>query len=131
MPNYLGIDFGAKRIGLAWADELSIALPVGAIPGVLQQKCWDAISKEISERKINEIVVGYPIHMDGQVGVRAREVDEFVKELKNRYGLPVHRVDERLTSHAARAASEPAPSPSAFRWVVRTAFRDARRAFRT
>ena len=33
MPNYLGIDYGTKRIGLAWADDLLISLPAGAIPG--------------------------------------------------------------------------------------------------
>ena len=35
MPIYLGIDYGTKRIGLAWADDLLIALPVAAIPGLI------------------------------------------------------------------------------------------------
>ena len=33
MPNYLGIDYGRKRIGLAFADELGVGFPVPAIPG--------------------------------------------------------------------------------------------------
>ena len=40
MPNYLGIDYGTKRMGLAWADELGIALPIGSIPGVELDGWW-------------------------------------------------------------------------------------------
>jgi len=102
MASYLGIDFGTKRIGLAWADDLGVSLPAGAVPGVGQVGCWDAISDQIKQRSITEIVVGYPIHMDGKIGQRAIEVDAFIVELQNRFGLPIHRVDERLTSLSAR-----------------------------
>ncbi len=102
MPKYLGIDYGTKRIGLAWADELLISLPISAIPGVENKDCWDALSKELKNREITDLVVGYPVQMDGKIGARAEEVDNFIKILKTRYGLPVHRVDERLTSAAAR-----------------------------
>ena len=77
MPNYLGIDYGTKRIGLAWADELGISLPIGSIPGVFNRGCWDALADEINKRQITELVVGYPIHMDGNIGKRAKEVDAF------------------------------------------------------
>ena len=53
------------------------------------------------EREVTEIVVGYPIHMDGEVGMRAKEVDTFITKLTQMFELPVHRVDERLTSVAA------------------------------
>jgi putative Holliday junction resolvase len=49
-------------------------------------------------------VVGYPIHMDGTVGLRAKEVDVFIGNLEKNLALPVHRVDERLTSLAAEEA---------------------------
>ena len=102
MPNYLAIDYGTKRIGLAWADDLLISLPVGAIPGTDFEGCWDALIAEVQKRKITEIVIGYPIHMDGTKGKRAEEVDAFIENFKSRMDLPVHRVDERLTSLAAR-----------------------------
>jgi putative Holliday junction resolvase len=102
MPNYLGIDYGTKRIGLAWADDLLISLPAGAIPGVKEHGCWAALSHQVGLRSITEFVVGYPVHMDGTVGERAREVDRFIDELKHHFDLPVHRVDERLTSLSAR-----------------------------
>lgn len=101
MPAYLGIDYGTKRIGLAWADDLGIALPVGAISGIEIEGCWDQLAEEINSRKIDELVVGYPLHMDGKVGKRAEEVDQFIDRLSDLFSLPVHRVDERLTSMAA------------------------------
>ena len=104
MPNYLGIDYGTQRIGLAWADDLLIALPVGAVPGVEREGCWEALAREIKQRSVTEVVVGYPLHMDGTVGRRAEEVDHFIETLQKKFSLPVHRVDERLTSSAARDA---------------------------
>ena len=54
----------------------------------------------IQERAIAELVVGYPLNMNGSVGFKAREVDAFIKDLEKRFQLPVHRIDERLSSHA-------------------------------
>jgi putative Holliday junction resolvase len=101
MPVYLGIDYGTKRIGLAWADELGIALPIGAVPGVDDQSYLDRIADLIEAKGVTELIVGYPIHMDGTVGVRAKEVDVFIATLEKSFAMPVHRVDERLTSLAA------------------------------
>ena len=104
MPNYLGVDYGTKRTGLAWADELGIALPIGAIPGVREDGWMEKFAEVVVEKKIDEIIVGYPIHMDGTVGRRANEVDLFIVELEEKFKLPTHRVDERLTSLAAEEA---------------------------
>lgn len=101
MPVYLGIDYGTKRIGLAWADELGIALPIGAVPGVDDDSYLDHIADLIEAKGVTELIVGYPIHMDGTVGVRAKEVDVFIATLEKSFAMPVHRVDERLTSLAA------------------------------
>ena len=81
--HYAGIpcvDYGTKRIGLAWADDLGISLPLESIPGLN----WKVVGKSLQElwgARCNEIVVGYPIHMDGEVGMRAREVDTFITKL--------------------------------------------------
>jgi len=101
MPVYLGVDYGTKRIGLAWAAELGISLPLESIPGVELEGCWEEFARVVRERDVTEIVVGYPIHMDGEVGMRAKEVDTFITKLTQRFEFPVHRVDERLTSVAA------------------------------
>jgi putative Holliday junction resolvase len=105
MAVLLGIDYGTKRVGLAWADDLKIALPIGAVVGAgYMEQCLFALSAEIESRAVDELVVGYPLHMDGTRGQRAEEVDNFIAKLKERFSLPVHRVDERLTSLAAREA---------------------------
>ena len=97
---YLGIDYGEKRIGLSFADELGIAIPV---PAILGSDKWVEIANVIKERKIDTLVVGYPYNMDGTIGFKAKEVDVFIAELEKRFGLPVHRMDERLSSHQAQS----------------------------
>ena len=104
MPVYLGIDYGTRRIGLAWADELEVAFPLGAIAGVESKGWLEQLSKVVEERGVTEFVVGYPLHMDGEVGLRAKEVDSFADRLREKFGLPVSKVDERLTRLAAEEA---------------------------
>ena len=97
--NYLGIDWGEKRIGLAFADSLGIALPLEAAVASSKQARMQQIEATIQARKIDVLVVGYPLNMNGSVGFKAAEVDAFIAVLEGRFKLPVHRVDERLSSH--------------------------------
>ena len=53
MPNYLGIDYGTQRMGLAWADDLLIALPGGGA-GVEREGCWEALAREIKQRSVTD-----------------------------------------------------------------------------
>ena len=78
-----------------------MASPVPAIPGTNLEGWQDALAVVVEARKAEKLVVGYPLNMDGSAGTRAGEVDAFVAELDELFGLPVHKVDERLTSHAA------------------------------
>ena len=96
----LGIDWGEKRIGLAFADSIGVALPVNPAVSSSKRKRFLQIENLIKERSINEIVVGYPLNMSGSVGFKAKEVDLFIAELERRFHLPVHRGDERLSSHS-------------------------------
>lgn len=95
----LGIDYGEKRIGLAWGDELGVATPMKAATQETVEARMDFIEKLILERQATDLVVGYPYNMDGSIGFKAKEVDAFIEVLEERFGLPVHRIDERLTSH--------------------------------
>ena len=100
--NLLGIDYGHKRIGLAYADTLlGVAVPIQpAVESSLEARFLQ-IANEITQRKIEKIVVGYPYNMDGTIGDKAREVDGFIEELKKRFNLPVDTTDERLSSFQA------------------------------
>ncbi|MGC9450090.1 MAG: Holliday junction resolvase RuvX [Oceanipulchritudo sp.] len=96
----LGIDYGEKRIGLAWGDELGVATPLPAAVEATPGARMEHIARLVKERRVTDFVVGYPYNMDGTVGFKAEEVDAFIARLEARFSLPVHRVDERLTSHS-------------------------------
>ena len=98
--NYLGIDWGEKRIGLAYADEIGISMPLPAAVAGSKEERLRQIESTLAARKIDEIICGYPINMDGSTGFKAKEVDVFIREIEVHFGLPVHRVDERLSSYS-------------------------------
>lgn len=100
--NILGLDYGHKRIGLAYADSsLGVAVPIPAAVEASSEERLAHIAREIEQRKIQKLVVGYPYNMDDSIGGKAREVDEFIKVLEGRFNLPVDRADERLSSFQA------------------------------
>lgn len=102
--NYLGIDYGEKRIGLSSGDDdIRLAVPIPAAVEPTKEARMEHIAKEIERRRIGALVVGYPFNMDGSVGFKAKEVDAFIAALELRFSLPVHRTDERLTSQAAES----------------------------
>jgi putative Holliday junction resolvase len=100
---FLGIDYGAKRWGLSYGDELGLALPLPAAVAETAEERYTQLTRVIADRRITDLVVGYPYNMDGSAGFKAREVDTFIAELERRFKLPVHRTDERLTTHEAIA----------------------------
>jgi len=103
----MGVDYGQKRMGLAVCDELEIAahpLPTIECDG----SEMDRIAALAEERKVERIVVGLPLRMDGTEGIQSRKVRGFAKRLRRRLrGVEVALMDERLTSaQAHRALSE-------------------------
>ena len=100
---FLGIDYGTRRIGLAHGDELGLATPLPALTDAEPSKRRDALAAVVKQRRVDEIVLGYPYNMDGSIGFKAKEVDAFAESVRKEFGLPVHLVDERLTSHTAEA----------------------------
>ncbi len=98
---FLGIDYGEKRIGLSFGDDLGLASPLPAAVERTKEERLEHIGRVIRERRITELVVGWPLNMDGTVGFKAQEVERFVAVLRERFGLPIHLADERLTSFEA------------------------------
>jgi putative Holliday junction resolvase len=99
----LGIDYGTRRIGLAAGDELGLATPIPALVEADPAARRRALTGVVKARRIQEIVLGLPLNMDGSEGFKAKEAQAFAAELRAEFGLPVHLVDERLTSHIAEA----------------------------
>ena len=104
MPSYLGIDYGEKRVGLSHGDELGFAFALAAATEADPEARLARIGEEIRRRRVDALVVGYPLRMDGSRSRTTDAVDAFVAELERRFGLPVHRWDETLSSAAAEEA---------------------------
>jgi putative Holliday junction resolvase len=100
---FLGIDYGTRRLGLSFGDELGVATPLPAITAADAGQQWEGLRRIMKARRITEIVVGYPVNMDETVGAKAKEVDVFAARLRTEFNLPVHLVDERLTSYEAES----------------------------
>jgi len=100
----LGIDYGTRRVGLAHGDEIGVATPLPALIDADETVRWQKLGAIIEQRRITDLVLGYPYNMNGSVGFKAKEVDAFAARLKAAFGLPVHLVDETLTSSEAEAS---------------------------
>lgn len=99
---YLGVDWGKKRVGLAISDPGGmLATPLK----VLQRQNLEQIVAEIGElcrdERVEAVVVGLPLNMDGSRGATAQEADRFAAMIAEATGLPVELWDERLSSVSA------------------------------
>ena len=100
---FLGIDYGARRIGLSFGDDLGVATPLAALAMADPGKRWAALTALVAQRRITDLVIGFPLNMDNTAGFKAKEVDAFAVRLRAEFNLPVHFVDERLTSYEAES----------------------------
>lgn len=120
----LGIDHGTKRIGLSYGDDIGVATPLPALAFPDAARQWAGIAAVLRDRKVTDIVLGHPLNMDGTSGPKALEVEEFARKLTSEFNLPVHLVDERLTSYEAESTIPPAKR----RAVRKTGLVDSRAA---
>ena len=101
----MGLDFGAKTVGVAISDPLLItAQGIEIIRRKEENKLRRTLARieELIEvYQIGEIVLGLPKHMNDTEGTRVELTKEFAEKLERRTGLPVHLWDERLTTVAA------------------------------
>lgn len=95
----LGLDVGARRIGMAVSDLLGItAQGIETLQRKNKRLDFERLGAVIREYQVREIVVGLPLRMSGAEGTQAAKVQDFAAELRKRFRLPVHLWDERLTS---------------------------------
>jgi putative Holliday junction resolvase len=98
----LGFDFGLQRIGVAVGQEITgTATALTTVRSRNGKPDWDMIMELISTWRPDALVVGLPLHADGGESEFTRRVKRFIRQLEDRYKLPVHPMDERLSSHAA------------------------------
>lgn len=104
----LGFDFGMKRIGVAvgqsvtqTANPLTILKALDGVPN------WQHIQTLIDQWHPHALIVGIPFNMDGSEQDTTKAAKRFAHKLQGRFNLPVHEVDERLTSIEAKRITKP------------------------
>jgi putative holliday junction resolvase len=100
MGRLIGIDYGAKRTGLAVTDpEQRIA---GVLTTVLSHQALDYLGQYVAREPVDGFVIGFPRQMNAQPSESAPLVQAFAKGLARRFPeIAIHWVDERFTSSMA------------------------------
>lgn len=108
MGRILAIDFGDRHLGLALSDPLQFtAQPYGTY--ILKENEAENrafFQKLVEEKKVEEIVLSWPLRMDGSEGRRAEVTREFAAWLEKVTGRKVVFWDERLTTQQAQRKLE-------------------------
>lgn len=94
--NYLGIDYGESKIGLAKAsDEARAAIPFRTVLNT--QDVIDELERIILVEGFQHIVIGYPLTLAGEAGAATRMVDAFIEKLKT-LSISISKQDERFST---------------------------------
>jgi putative Holliday junction resolvase len=95
----LAIDYGTRNVGLATSDELGVAVrPLLSLPNLGKRDLLKRLRTVIDELGIEAIVVGLPVNMDGSSGEAVDRIRRFARIVKQEFDLPLHEVDERLST---------------------------------
>jgi putative holliday junction resolvase len=98
----LGLDVGARRIGVAVSDPLGItAQGLDTIQRQNKRRDWAALGEVLTKYDVAEIVIGLPLRLSGAEGTQSEKMRQFAEDLKTKFRLPVHLWDERWTSTEA------------------------------
>ena len=101
---YIGFDFGYKRIGMAVGQRLTgSASPLATLDAKLGIPNWDIIQTMLNQWRPLALVVGLPTCIDDSEQYTTAASRGFARQLRKRFSLPVHLVDERLSTVEARA----------------------------
>ena len=103
MQTLLGFDFGQKRIGVAVGQQVTgTATALCTLQSRDGRPDWNTISDLINEWQPDTLVVGLPLHADGEESEISQAARKFARQLEGRYRLPVHTMNEYLSSQAAQ-----------------------------
>lgn len=96
----MGIDYGTKKIGIAFTDESGrMAFPHGVIPN--SAKLIDVITGLIKDKRVKEIIIGHSLDKDGTPNKVHEGAESLMLDLTLCTGLPVHLVPEQYSTQAA------------------------------
>ena len=102
MEVLLGLDVGDIRIGVALSDELGVAAhPLCTLTRKNRKVDLIAISDLVSIHKVERVIIGLPISLDGSIGPQAEKIQKFAKRLAHVIDIPIEFQDERFTTAEA------------------------------
>ena len=97
----LGLDVGARTIGLALSDvSLTVATPMETIRRGKFAEDAGRLRTIIAAEDVGGLVIGLPVSMDGTEGPRCQSVRQFAENLLEHVDLPMAFWDERLSTKA-------------------------------
>lgn len=100
---FLAFDYGLKRTGVASGNTISrTASPQATIKAEGDAR-FVQIADRIHEWQPNALVVGVPYHPDGAAHDNTARALKFARQLRGRFNLPVHEVDERYSTTEAHS----------------------------
>ena len=99
---YLALDLGTKTLGLAISDKLGIiASPYKVLRYDEVNKLIEELLVIIEAEKVDELVLGLPKNMNNSLGFASERSLNFKSLLEKKCTLPIHLVDERLSTMEA------------------------------
>lgn len=100
---FLGFDYGTKHIGVAVGQRLTgIASPLGTVRVLQNKPDWAAIEKFVAEWRPAGLVIGVAYQADGSENPITQSMLRFGRQLEGRFRLPVHAMDETLSTFESR-----------------------------
>lgn len=98
----MGLDVGEKRIGIAISDPMGwTAQGHSVLQRTELEKDLQKIEQICKDYEVEKIVVGLPRNMDGSIGPKALEIQEFGTSVANGLAIEVDYWDERLSTRSA------------------------------
>jgi len=97
----LGLDLGSKTLGIALSDALGLTaqgIETFIFTENNYQLAIERVAEIVKKEKVTKIVLGYPKHMNGSIGLRGQISEEFAKNLKDSLQIEVVLWDERMTT---------------------------------
>jgi len=102
--NILALDYGTKRIGLAWMQTgLNVVLPYGLIEEGDRERNLDALLKLIEEERIDKLVIGLPFGEDGEENPNTERIRNFADQITARIDIKIAFIGEEFTTKEAEA----------------------------
>ena len=100
MGQILAVDFGKKRCGMAATDDLRII--ASGLDTVETTALMEFLKNYFSENSVDEVVIGLPTDLKGNMSEVEQDIQKFIEEFKNEFPeVLVVRFDERFTSKIA------------------------------